>query len=265
MTDSRAGWLDTFFTHVYTDSDLELRDPATTEAMVRCVSSALDLSPGAAVMDLACGTGRHSVPLSAAGYRVTGVDLMEHYLCQARARTRDAGQHVEFVQADMRDLGALPQGSFDAVVSLHTSFGFFDTEDENLSVLTQIRRVLAPGGRFLIDVMNRDWFLSQSGESFGVGADEFVVRNFDSSDGVTYLYEERFSPLTSRIRWHIRSADASVSATADYRVYSAHELISMLARAGFDVLGLHGDYDLSPFHVHSPHLICTAAATPREK
>jgi SAM-dependent methyltransferase len=265
MTDSPASWLDTFFTSVYTDSDLELRDTGTTEAMVRCVSSALGLSPGAALMDLACGTGRHSVPLSAAGYDVTGVDLMEHYLRQARARAHDTGHHVDFVQADMRDLGGLPQGSFDAVVSLHTSFGFFDTEDENLSVLTQIRQVLVPGGKLLIDVMNRDWFLSQSGESFGVGADEFVVRNFDSSGGVTYLYEERFSALTSRIRWHIRSVDNGTSATADYRVYSAHELSSLLTRAGFDVLGLYGDYDLSPFHVHSPHLICTATTTPREK
>ncbi|MDV9189684.1 class I SAM-dependent methyltransferase [Streptomyces sp. SR27] len=269
--DSPASWLDTFFTSVYTDSDLELRDAATTEAMVRCVSAALGPAPGAALMDLACGTGRHSVPLAAAGYRVTGVDLMPDYLDEARARARRAGQQVDFVQADMRNLEALPSGSFDAVVSLHTSFGFFDTDEENLAVLAQIRQVLAPGGKLLIDVMNRDWFLSQSGESFGVEPHDFVVRNFDSSSGTTYLYEERFAPLTSRVRWHIRSVENDPAnngrertVTADYRVYSAHELAALLTRAGFEILGLHGDYDLAPFHVHSPHLILTATTTPRE-
>jgi SAM-dependent methyltransferase len=260
VPDTAADWLTDFFTDIYTDSDLELRDERTTEAMVRCVADALRLPPGATLLDLACGTGRHSVPLAAAGYTVTGVDLMEPYLERARARARAAGSPARFVRADMRDLGALPQGGFDAVVSLHTSFGFLDTEEADLAVLDQIRGLLAPGGRLLVDVMNRDWFLSQSGESFGVAADEFVVRNFDTEGPVTYLYEERFSPLTSRIRWHIRTSSTvpERSATADYRVYSAHELRNLLLRAGFEVADVYGDYDLSPFHVHAPHLIVTA-------
>ncbi|MFD8596054.1 class I SAM-dependent methyltransferase [Kitasatospora sp. NPDC059646] len=264
MTDRPTDWWSTFFTDVYTGSDLELRDAATAEAMVRCVTGALDPKPGAALLDLACGTGRHSVPLGAAGFEVTGVDLMEPYLAQARERAERAGQRVSFVRADMRDLSALPEGSFDAVVSLHTSFGFFDAEEENLAVLREVRSRLAPGGRLLIDVMNRDWFLTQSGESFGTAPEEFVVRNFDSSTGATYLYEERFDALTSRITWNIQAFDpapgtAGRSVTADYRVYSAHELTALLARAGLVPEKLYGDYDLSPFHIHSPHLICTAA------
>jgi SAM-dependent methyltransferase len=262
VPDRPDDWWSTFFTDVYTGSDLELRDSATAEAMVRCVTGALGLTPGATLLDLACGTGRHSVPLSAAGLDVTGVDLMEPYLTQARERAERAGQRVTFVQADMRDLSAVPKGSFDAVVSLHTSFGFFDTEEENLAVLCEVRDRLAPGGRLLIDVMNRDWFLTQSGESFGTAPDEFVVRNFDSSTGTTYLYEERFDPLTSRITWHIGAFDPASgtvgrSVTADYRVYSAHELTALLTRAGLTPGELYGDYDLSPFHIHSPHLICT--------
>ncbi|MBT2468891.1 methyltransferase domain-containing protein [Streptomyces sp. ISL-66] len=255
-----ADWITDFFTDIYTDSDLELRDTRTTDAMVRCVTDALRLPAGASLLDLACGTGRHSVPLAAAGYTVTGVDLMEPYLERARARALAAGSTARFVRADMRDLGPLPQGGFDAVVSLHTSFGFFDTEEADLAVLEQVRGVLSPGGRLLIDVMNRDWFLSQSGESFGVGPGEFIVRNFEVDGPVTHLYEERFSPLTSRIRWHIRTAGTAPerSATADYRVYSAHELCRLLDRAGFQVTDVYGDYDLSPFHVHAPHLIITA-------
>lgn len=92
---------------------------------------------------------------------------------------------------------------------------------------------LAEAG-YTVTGVDRDWFLSQSGESFGVEAHEFVVRNFDADGPVTYLYEERFSPLTSRLRWHIRTAGTTPerSATADYRIYSAHELCTLLSRAG---------------------------------
>ncbi|GAA2148813.1 hypothetical protein GCM10009760_41290 [Kitasatospora kazusensis] len=157
------------------------------------------------------------------------------------------------------------------MVSLHTSFGFFDTDEENLAVLREAHDALAPGGRLLIDVMDRDRFLTRSGESFGTAPDEFAIRNFDAGTGTTYLYEERFTPLTSRIRWNIDAFDTTSgtvgrSVTADYRVYSAHELTALLTRAGFTTAGLYGDYDLAPFHIHSPHLICTAtrATAPRK-
>ncbi|WP_406420367.1 hypothetical protein OH809_24600 [Streptomyces sp. NBC_00873] len=121
---------------------------------------------------------------------------------------------------------------------------------------------LAEAG-YTVTGVDRDWFLSQSGESFGVEAHEFVVRNFDADGPVTYLYEERFSPLTSRLRWHIRTAGTTPerSATADYRIYSAHELCTLLSRAGFLVAEAYGDRDLNPFHVHAPHLIITAQPT----
>ncbi|MDI1460784.1 methyltransferase domain-containing protein [Catellatospora sp. KI3] len=261
MTAAPATWWTTFFTEIYVDSDIELRDDAVADDMSRCVTAALRLEPGARLLDLACGTGRHAVRLSAAGFTVTGVDLVEEYLDRARLRAQAAHQPARFVQADMRDLRALEPGSFDAVVSLHTSFGFFPSHEENAGVLREIHRVLAPGGKVLIDVMNRDWFLRQTGVAFGVDQTDFVIRNFDSSTGRLYLHEERFDPATSRIRWEIRSVgDQPRTVAADYRVYSAHELMAMLAECGFAPTAVWGDYDLSPFSIHSPHIICVATA-----
>jgi hypothetical protein len=67
--------------------------------------------------------------------------------------------------------------------------------------------------------------------------------------------------MTSRIRWHIRTAGTTPerSTTADYRIHSAHELCTLLFRAGFLVADVYGDYDLSPFHVHAPHLMIITA------
>ena len=225
--------------------------------MVGCVLGALELEPGAAVLDLACGTGRHSVLLAAAGLRVTGVDLTQEYLDIARTRARRAGQDVRFVRADMRDLSALADRSFDAVVSLHTSLGFFD-DDGNRQVLRQVRALLADGGRLCVDVLNRDWFLRQQGVSAGSTVSDFVVTDSGSFGRTTYLHEERFDPLTSRITWTIVEVGAAGIVAADYRVYSAHELVAMLDSSGFTVRALYGDYDLSAFHVHAPHLVVSA-------
>jgi ubiquinone/menaquinone biosynthesis C-methylase UbiE len=261
MTAHPDSWHRTFFTDLYTHFDPEFRDGDLTRTMVEFVNRQLAAAPGRDVLDLACGTGRHSVPLAGLGYRVTGVDLNACYLAQARTRAEGAGQDVRFVESDMRDLGALGSGSQDAVLSLHTSFGFFRNEDDNARVLREARRVLRPGGLLLIDVTNRDWFLHQSPETFGVGADEFVIRTFDSSTGTTYLHEELFDPRTSRIRWSVTAMGATESAVADYRVYSAHELAGICEGTGFQVDSFLGGYGAEPFHPHAPQLICIAHAT----
>ncbi|UQI47618.1 DUF4178 domain-containing protein [Streptomyces sp. HU2014] len=259
-TTEPGDWWTAFFGDIYTDSDIEQQDPGLTRTMVDCVTALLPPATHPRLLDLACGTGRHAVPLAGAGYRVTGADLSADYLGQARRRAAAAGRDVAFVRADMRDLGAFPDGSFDAVTNLHTSFGFFHDAAEDMRVLHEVRRVLAPGGRFLLDVVNRDAFLRQTSEVFGVPEDQYVIRNFDSSTGRTFLHEEVFDPLTSRIRWTVTEPATGRSSTADYRVFSAHELLAMLRAAGLRVEAVHGDYDRSPFTVHAPSVVVLASA-----
>ncbi|WP_441248086.1 DUF4178 domain-containing protein [Kitasatospora sp. McL0602] len=254
-------WWSEFFGAIYTDSDIEYQDPVLTEAMVACVGRLVPVGGHPRLLDLACGTGRHAVPLAAAGYRVTGADLSADYLRQAGARAAAAGRAVDLVRTDMRDLSVFPDGSFDAVTNLHTSFGFFHDAADDQRVLDEVRRVLAPGGRLLIDVINRDAFLRQTSEVFGVPEDQFTIRTFDTSTGRTFLHEEVFDPLTSRIRWTVTEpGPGGRSSTADYRVFSAHELLAMVRAAGLVVESVHGDYELSPFTVHSPSIVCLASA-----
>ncbi|GAB6991464.1 class I SAM-dependent methyltransferase [Paenibacillus pini] len=117
---------------------------------VKRMTSWLNLPQGACVLDLCCGTGRHSLALAAAGYKVTGVDLSEVLLREAHKL--DVKQQVNWKQSDMRKL-PLP-GGFDAVLNLFTSFGYFREDEEQMKVLHEIYRVLKPGGRFIIDFMN---------------------------------------------------------------------------------------------------------------
>ncbi|HEX9942002.1 MAG TPA: class I SAM-dependent methyltransferase, partial [Thermoanaerobaculia bacterium] len=98
-----------------------------------------------AVLDLACGAGRHTAALRRRGYRALGLDLSLTLLARARGLPRVAG--------DMRLL-PFKAGSFDWALNFFTSFGYFEGERENFRVLEEAVRVLTPGGRFLIDLMN---------------------------------------------------------------------------------------------------------------
>ncbi|MGG1652668.1 class I SAM-dependent methyltransferase [Paenibacillus sp. NRS-1783] len=117
---------------------------------VQKMISWLKLPQGSSVLDLCCGMGRHSLALADAGYKVTGVDLSGVLLREAHAS--DPEGRVSWHQGDMREVPL--EESFDAVVNLFTSFGYFEEDAEQLRVLKEIYRLLKPGGRFIIDYLN---------------------------------------------------------------------------------------------------------------
>jgi SAM-dependent methyltransferase len=140
--------------------------------------------PQRRLLDLACGWGRHSIPLAARGFDVTGVDISEVMLAEAKRRALVDGLPVEvltstpngpqsevvtpsmksqqkrhplkLLQADMRSLPF--EEEFDAVIDIFTSFGYFRDAADNEAVLDAVRHALKPGGRFLLDVDNPEYF-----------------------------------------------------------------------------------------------------------
>jgi len=126
-------WWKTFFDRRYYGDTLDLLEEERTLKEVDFVLSALQLRPGAKILDLCCGVGRHALEFAARGYSVTGLDYTVEYLDRARAKAEDAGLDLKLVRADMR---RIPAGiKYDAVVNLFTSFGYFDSDAENFKVL----------------------------------------------------------------------------------------------------------------------------------
>src|SRR5262245_21577319 len=120
------------------------RDESEAEEHVDFVKRYLGGPRPRAVLDLACGAGRHTAALRRRGYRTLGIDLSLTLLARIEPR-RVAGDARRLPFAD---------GSFGWVLNFFTSFGYFEAERENFRVLEEIVRVLAPAGRFLIDLMN---------------------------------------------------------------------------------------------------------------
>jgi SAM-dependent methyltransferase len=205
----------------------------------------LDLAPGMAVLDLACGHGALANALAARGCRVTGLDSSAVFLERARA----AGTGVEYVRGDMR---RLPEwtGRFDRVVNWTTAFGYFD-DDTNRAVLGEIARVLRPGGRLAMDLDNQVRFLA------GYTPSRITVRR---DDGDMLVDHHHLDPLTARFeveRTVIRDGRVR-RLTFLKRLFAFPELRDWLTAAGFTGIAGHGE-DGTPLTAAHHRMVVTAA------
>ena len=116
--------------------------------------------PYQTLLDLCCGQGRHTNLLAQHGYQMVGIDRDPAALEKAR---RQASGSVVYQQMDMRQLETLP-GSFDAILSLWQSFGYFD-EATNRDILRQMSAKLNPNGRLILDLYHRGYFEQHQGTS----------------------------------------------------------------------------------------------------
>jgi SAM-dependent methyltransferase len=146
---NRENWFEEWFNSPYYHLLYANRDMAEADAFILNVHKLLQLAPGSKVLDLACGKGRHSKALSSQGYNVTGVDLSENSIAEAK---KMESQNLRFMVHDMRRPVAV--NYFDAVLNLFTSFGYFVSERDNARTINAVASALKPNGIFLIDFLN---------------------------------------------------------------------------------------------------------------
>jgi SAM-dependent methyltransferase len=223
--------------------------PERTAAEVDFIESLLGVPRASAVLDLACGYGRHAIGMATRGYRVTGLDFNAHYLEIAAADAREAGATVEWRTGDMR---ALPfAAEFAGVYSFFTSFGYFD-DDENEQVLAGIARALVTGGRFVIDMMNRDWLLTHPQQRTWTQRD----------DGALFMEETSLELAASRVvaRQMLIDPQGGPQVTKEYflRSYTCAELTALMRRHGLLVREVFGGTDRRPYDTEARRLVLVA-------
>ena len=185
------------------------------------------------ILDLNCGIGRHSVELGKRGIKVLGTDLSPRYIKIAEQRVQEEKMtdRVRFRVADMRKITSVLSGeeSFDGVINLWTSFGFYD-DKTNDNILRQCHKLVRTGGFFALDIINRDWLVRN-----------FQERGFARIKDRIVLEEREFNPKDSRMYniWtYLREKDKKTfvlerEVRVDHRVWSLHELIELFERTGW--------------------------------
>jgi SAM-dependent methyltransferase len=189
------------------------------------------------VLDLACGMGRHMQELGAAGYRAIGCDLSFTMLSTG---IREYGP-MPVARADMRRL-PFCDGVFGGLVNFFTSFGYFSAEEENVQVVSEMARVLAPGAQFLFDYLNvhreLEKLVQTETRETPLGTVR-IERWFDASD---HSFNKRMTIGEKRYLERVRG-------------YDLEEISAMFAGCNLSIGEVFGDFEGAAFHRGSPRLI----------
>jgi len=219
--------------------------PVEVDQVVRL----LGVSPGATILDLCCGPGRHSLEFARRGFSVTGVDRTAVYIDRAQEQAAAEGLAVEFVQEDMRRF-CRPH-AFDAAVSLFTSFGYFEDPAENRQVLANVRDSLRDEGSLILEMMGKE-----------VLARIFRERDWGEQDGILFLEERKVSKNWSWMenRWVLLRGQERREFEVSHWLYSAAELSAMLKECGFSSVDVYGDLEGAPYDHRARRLVVVAHA-----
>jgi SAM-dependent methyltransferase len=250
-----TAWYEESFGYEY----LELyshRDAAEARADIEAIVRLFDPPKDEPLLDLCCGACRHVLVLREMGFtQLVGLDLSSDLLDVAArelgvddVQAAGACVDVELVCSDMRQIPY--RNYFATVLSLFTSFGYFDRDEENEAVLRAVYQALRSGGRFLIDYLNRDYVIANL-----VERDEKVLPDYHIQN-VRCLTEgcrrvEKTMTVTTK-QGSVREFHESV------RMYSQTEMVGMLKEVGFVDVACYGSLDGAACEVNSERLILVA-------
>lgn len=218
-------WVADFFDTHYSDEYFAYAtDQERTEREAEFIFNQLQLTQKSHVLDLACGNGRHCLALAPQVARVTGFDRTQAFIDAAlEARGHLGAENVELVVGDMRELEY--ESEFDAVVNYFTAWGYY-SDEENFDVLKRVRKALKPGGRFLLETLNREAMLRN-----------YRPQGYTKRDDGSYMLEQRRFDLQSGRNFNIRTTISAEGAIEehhfDHYMPTPDGMIRHLKDAGF--------------------------------
>lgn len=223
-----ASWFDTPYYHLlYKDRDL-----SEAQKFIHRLVEELKIPADATALDLACGKGRHACTLAQEGLNVLGVDLSEQSIRSAQKMEHD---RLKFEVHDMREV--IDNRSFDYIFNLFTSFGYFDDEQQNLSVFHGVHQMLQPNGTFVFDFLNLKTTLNNlvPSETIEIEGVKFSIsKNFDGNQIVkTIDIDDQGKILQFQER---------------VRGYSYEQLCNMMEQADFEIIQTYGNFHLHHFN-----------------
>jgi SAM-dependent methyltransferase len=195
--------------------------------------------PPLKVLDLACGTGRHSLVFAARGFDVTAFDYSKPFLEEARRNARQAGLNIAFVRGDMRNLKShFVPNTFGLAVCLYTSFGYFSRRSDDLKTLRAVYRVLRPNGAFVVSTVNGAGVVKRLRSPISLGSEP--VTNVFVIDQARYDATRRQTLTTWTIVDVRRPRSLVLRKSFRVNVYRHGELKRLLAAAGFRIEAVWG-------------------------
>ena len=227
-------WWRFIFNSIYLKTDGDVIDDAQiTSREIDMFAEVLKMSPDSKILDLCCGQGRASLELARRGFgNVEGLDRSRYLIQKARAQSKKENLSVKFREGDARKL-PYQTDSFDVVLVLGNSFGYFESSREDIRVLKEIFRVLKPWGKLLIDVTDGEYLKRK-----------FQPRSWEWIDKNYFVCRERSlsrdkQRLISReVVTHVKKGVIADQFYAE-RLYTRKALEDLLQSTGFSEITAH--------------------------
>jgi D-alanine-D-alanine ligase len=223
--------------YIKTDGDV-VDDEDVTKNEVSIFLDFLEIDAEAKILDVYCGQGRHSFEFYSRGFKnIEGIDRSAYLINKARTRNREKNYTIKFREGDARKL-PYPQGSFDVVLILGNSFGYFESFQDDVKVLQSVLKVLKPGGKLLIDIADGD-FLKNNYKPRSwewINNNHFVCRErCISSDGKKLISREVITQTNKGV-----IADQFYSEN----LYDRNTIENLLNTTGFKNIKITSDYEV---------------------
>ncbi|HSL90635.1 MAG TPA: class I SAM-dependent methyltransferase [Ignavibacteriaceae bacterium] len=222
------------------------RNESEAEVLVDLILNSISLERSSKVLDMACGTGRHSILFARKGFDVTAVDLSWKMLSTAQKKTEDENLKIKFIQSDLRNFAH--SGKFDLIVNLFTSIGYFESDSENFRILKTAYDHLISNGFFVLDFFNRN----------------FVEKNLnpESREKIKngeVIQKRKIDGLRVNKKIIVTNSGHSKEYFESVRMFSEEELVNELIRIGFAIEKTFGDFHGNKFEQYSsPRIIIIA-------
>lgn len=231
MFEEKKAWYSEWFNSPYYHILYKNRDEKEAEYFLNNLSTHFRFNQEDKILDVACGRGRHAIYLNSIGFDVTGIDLSPENIAYGR---QFENEKLHFGVHDMREVFA--EAEYDYVLNLFTSFGYFESEQDNYKAVKAIAGSLKPGGKLVIDFMNVEKVQQhlvkcevkeEGGIKFFIQRkleDSFFIKNIDFKDeGFHYSFQEKVKAITKS------------------------DFIKYFNFAGLSVIETFGDYSLNEY------------------
>ena len=239
MTNNKSEWYLDWFNSPFYHQLYKERDYSEATYFMNNLISKLQIDKNSSILDLACGRGRYSLYLSKKGYKVTGIDISKENISEAKKNESDK---LNYVLHDMRQ----PLNEkFDLILNLFTSFGYYQNDKDNISVIKSIKYNLNSEGKAVIDFLNIDYVLNN--------LIKYEEKVFDKTRFVIKRYLEN-NLLVKDIT--IDSNNKAYKFQEKVKTYGLVDFLTMSKECGLELKEKFGDYNLNTFNKNSsPRLI----------
>jgi SAM-dependent methyltransferase len=239
-----AEWFESFFGGTWLEVQRAFYAAEESDKRADMLERLLALRPGSRVLDVPCGNGRLTIPLARRGHTMTGIDFTPAFIADARAAAETLP--ATFLQRDMRQLDDL--SGFDAAFNFWGSFGYFDDAGDEVFA-AGVCKALVAGGRFLVDANLTETLMPM-----------FQPKGWMRVADTIVLEERTFDFAGSRLEvdWTFIRGGARETKHLSMRLYSAHEIVGVLRRAGFSSVQLLDYATEAPLTVSSRRALVLA-------